>query len=231
MKCPHCQTDFFDNWLVTSVERHQSARMKGGKYDSLPIYSKCQVATCPTCNGPTFLFSLESTSNSKLYYVTQVYPRGGKFPSAPAEVPAIIAADYAEANEVLSISPKASAALARRCLQAVLSSQGYTGRDLVKQVQAVIDETDVSRALPISLRENIDAIRNFGNFSAHPITDQTTLQIVEVEEGEAEWCLQLLLDLFDHYYVAPARAAEKRAALSAKLAAAGKPPMKSPSTP
>lgn len=96
----------------------------------------------------------------------------------------------------------------------------------MKQVEAVIRETDVSKALPPSLRENIDAIRNFGNFSAHPITDQTTLQVVDVEEGEAEWCLQMLLDLFDHFYVAPARAAAKRAALGIKLAAAGKPPMK-----
>lgn len=226
MKCPHCQTDFFDNWYVTQIQCHESAVMKGGAQDGARIYPKCQVATCPTCKGPTFVFLIESMKDNTVYYVTQAYPRGGKFPASPAEVPSVIAADYAEANEVLPISPKASAALARRCLQAVLSAHGYSGRDLVKQVAAVIIETDASKALPTALRENIDAIRNFGNFSAHPITDQTTLQVVDVEEGEAEWCLQLLTDLFDHFYVAPARAATKRAALAAKLAAAGKPPMK-----
>jgi hypothetical protein len=141
-------------------------------------------------------------------------------------VPNAIAADYDEANEVLGISPKASAALSRRCLQSVLSAHGYTGRDLAKQVDAVLAETDTTKALPWSLRENVDAIRNFGNFSAHPVNDLTSLQIVDVDPGEAEWCLQLLLDLFEHYYVAPARAAEKRAVLANKLAAAGKPPMK-----
>jgi len=228
MKCPHCRTDFFDNWIQTPIQRHDAAIMKGGVYDGYPIYPKCLLATCPACKGSTVMFIIESTSDDTSYFVSQVYPRGGRFPPAPSDVPATIAADYAEANEVLPISPKASAALSRRCLQAILSGQGYKGRDLVKQIDAVLDETDTAKALPLALRENIDAIRNFGNFSAHPITDQTTLQVVEVEEGEAEWCLQLLIDLFEHFYVAPAEASAKRAALAKKLSAAGKPPMKKP---
>ena len=67
---------------------------------------------------------------------------------------------------------------------------------------------------------------NFGNFSAHPITDQTTLQIVEVEVTEAEYCLDILDAIFDHYYVRPAEAKRRRAALDAKLQLAGKPPSK-----
>jgi hypothetical protein len=141
-------------------------------------------------------------------------------------VPAAIAADYREANEVLPISAKASAALSRRCLQAVLTGAGYTDRNLADQVQKAIDENSAAKALPPALRDSLDAIRQFGNFSAHPITDQTTLQIIDVEEGEAEWSLELLGDMFDHYYVRPALAAEKRAALAEKLSAAGKPPMK-----
>jgi hypothetical protein len=69
----------------------------------------------------------------------------------------------------------------------------------------------------------LDAIRNFGNFSAHPITDLTTLQIIDVQEHEAEYCLDVLDALFDHYYVRPEEAKRKRAALDAKLTAAGKP--------
>jgi hypothetical protein len=97
----------------------------------------------------------------------------------------------------------------------------------MRQIEAVLSEVDAKKSLPTAIRDNIDAIRNFGNFSAHPVTDQTTLQVVDVEEGEAEWCLQILLDLFDHFYVAPARSAERRASLATKLSAAGKPPMKS----
>jgi hypothetical protein len=97
---------------------------------------------------------------------------------------------------------------------------------LAQQVDEALNETSATKALPIAIRENFDAIRNFGNFSAHPLTDTSTLQVINVESGEAEWCLEILNQLFDHYYVAPAIAAVKRAALSAKLQAAGKPPMK-----
>ena len=81
-----------------------------------------------------------------------------------------------------------------------------------------------NRCLAVS--NTLDAIRNFGNFSAHPITDQTTLQVIEVEDHEAEYCLDILDACFDHYYVRPAEAARKRQALDDKLKAAGKPPSK-----
>ena len=72
----------------------------------------------------------------------------------------------------------------------------------------------------------MDAIRNFGNFSAHPITDVTTLQIIDVQPEEAEWCLEIISDLFEHYYVKPAIDSQKLADLNQKLANAGKPPTK-----
>ncbi|HEX8366235.1 MAG TPA: DUF4145 domain-containing protein [Allosphingosinicella sp.] len=228
MLCPYCRTEFFESWTPTYLDKQAAPVMKGGPYDGRRLTLWAEVTTCPKCLGATVNLKLKGPAASDpTYAIVRIMPRSGPFPPPPAEVPPPIAADYVEANEVLPISPKAAAALARRCLQAILSSHGYIGRDLVKQVDAVLAETDASRALPTALRENIDAIRNFGNFSAHPITDQTTLQVIEVETGEAEWCLQLLIDLFDHYYVAPARAAAKRAALGAKLAAAGKPGMKS----
>jgi hypothetical protein len=72
----------------------------------------------------------------------------------------------------------------------------------------------------------IDAVRNFGNFSAHPIDDKTALQIIDVDPHEAEWCLQILEESFEHFYVGPAIAKARRTNLDAKLAAAGKPPSK-----
>lgn len=225
MKCPHCLHDIHPSSASTSLNTYNSPVMVGGKNAGNPLAINGTVHTCPKCKGATVELTLYN--GSTVYSTMRCYPRTGPFPPAPSDVPKSISMDYSEANEVLPISPKASAALARRCLQGILSSHSYTGRDLVKQIDSALSETDASKSLPSSLRENIDAIRNFGNFSAHPITDQTTLQVVDVEEGEAEWCLQILLDLFDHYYVAPARAAKLRASLAAKLVAAGKPPMKS----
>jgi hypothetical protein len=54
------------------------------------------------------------------------------------------------------------------------------------------------------------------------VTNETTLQVIDVEPEEAAWCLEILEEMFDHYYVKPAHAEARKAALDAKLTAAGK---------
>ena len=51
-------------------------------------------------------------------------------------------------------------------------------------------------------------------------------RFIDVEPEEAEWCLEILEALFDHFYVEPEKAKAKKAALNDKLKAAGKPPSK-----
>ena len=99
---------------------------------------------------------------------------------------------------------------------------GVKHSDLSKEIQQVID----NNTLPSHLAESIDAIRNIGNFAAHPIKSSSTGEIVEVEVGEAEWILDVLESLFDFYFVQPAILKAKRDALNKKLSDAGKPPMK-----
>ncbi|RAU21322.1 hypothetical protein CU669_14220 [Paramagnetospirillum kuznetsovii] len=147
------------------------------------------------------------------------YPRAASRGPVPTTVPVEIGNDYKEAVEVLPISPKASAALSRRCLQNMLRAKGYKASDLAKEIDLFLADP----RLPLDVQTTVDAIRNFGNFSAHPITDNTSLQIIDVEPHEAEWCLDIIEQLFDHFYVKPAETAAKKAALDAKLAAAGKP--------
>lgn len=209
MKCPHCTTTihgswstshFWGNWFASSMQ-------------------------CPECNNDIIRIQCPGRQILDDAWI-QVYPMGSSRGPVPPEVPGPIAADYTEAALVLPLSPKASAALSRRCLQAVLHQAGYTQRDLAKQIDAVIAETDARKALPTGSHTMLDAIRAFGNFSAHPITDQTTLQIINVQDHEAEYCLDILDSLFDHYYVRVEEAKRRRAALDAMLAAAGKPPSK-----
>jgi hypothetical protein len=228
MKCLHCLTDFFAENFAAQIgfAKAPYAFPSQEKNDSTIGQFSYATATCPNCFGAHIALSCTTGYGYAVHPTWWAFPRSGAYPPPPTQVPATIAADYREANEVLSISPKASAALSRRCLQAVLTAAGYTDRNLADQVQKVIDETSAAKALPSALRDSLDAIRQFGNFSAHPITDQTTLQIIDVEEGEAEWSLELLVDMFEHYYVRPAVAAEKRATLAEKLSAARKPPMK-----
>lgn len=139
------------------------------------------------------------------------------------EVPKDLAEDYNEACLVLPDSPKASAALSRRCLQhLLLEAAKVKPGDLVKQIQEVLD----SDKLPSHIAESIDAVRNIGNFAAHPSKSQSTGDIVPVEPGEAEWNLDVLEALFDFYYVQPAVIKAKKNALNKKLIDAGRKPMK-----
>ena len=112
--------------------------------------------------------------------------------------------------------------MSRRCLQQLLRLHAFNQHDLAK----AIDATLASKTLPAGLAKNVDAIRNIGNFAAHPTKDTNSGAIVVVEPEEAEWNLDVLAALFDFYYVQPAQDQARIDALNAKLVAAGKPPMK-----
>jgi Domain of unknown function (DUF4145) len=215
MKCPHCTVSFFDNWNVQQFVRN--SRAIGWWY---------QVAACPACKEWIIEVTQHADANREPFGWRMIYPISTSRGPVPTSVPAEISEDYLEACNVLSISPKASAALSRRCLQNILRSHGYKAKQLWQEIDLLLGETDTSKVIPTNLRLTIDAIRHFGNFSAHPTEDVTTLQILAVEDDEAQWCLQILEDMFEHFYVRPADAALRKAALDAKLAAAGKLPSK-----
>jgi Domain of unknown function (DUF4145) len=223
MKCPHCSIHFHENWYQDFFRRGAAILQA----DDSPTRWSYHSALCPECHDVTVeigtgtiigLGGLLQVANWR-----QVYPIGSNRGPVPPEVPQDVAGDYVEACNVLPISSKASAALARRCLQTMLHAQGYKSKDLAKEIDLLLGETDPSKALPQKLRLVVDGIRNFGNFSAHPIDDKTTLQIIDVEQHEAEWCLEIIEEFFEHFYVGPTTALARKAALDAKLAAAGKP--------
>jgi hypothetical protein len=112
--------------------------------------------------------------------------------------------------------PKSFSRLISRCLQNILHESGYKAANLALEIDLLLNESDPKRAITLRLRDTIDAIRNFGNFSAHPTNDKTALQIIEVEPHEAEWCLEILEECFEHFYVGPATAKVKKAGLNAR---------------
>jgi len=149
-------------------------------------------------------------------------PKGSSRPPCSAEVPAALSGDYLEACTVLPDSAKA-AALGRRCLQNLLrDTVKVKPADLSNEIQQVLD----SGKLPSALHDSIDAIRNIGNFAAHPMKSTQTGTILDVEFGEAEWTLDVLEELFDFSFVLPAMIQKKKDAFNQKLQQAGKPPMK-----
>ena len=223
MKCPHCQIEFHDNPTCNSI---------GNDVDG---YWYFVLSECPSCKRlilemicspeePTYSeYSRELAAPTNISSRYFVRPKTAQRPPAPPQVPPSLAADYKEACLVLADSPKASAALSRRCLQHLL-------RDAAKvkhgDLNSEIDEILAKKVLPTHIAESVDAIRTTGNFAAHPIKSKASGEIIEVEPGEAEWNLDVLEALFDFYFVQPAMLKKKRMALDAKLKAAGKPPLK-----
>jgi hypothetical protein len=219
MKCPHCLVEFHDAWLKTYIPTNAAARQQYGVY----------ATTCPACedvvvrlfrgtyNG--FAFTAECTP-------WLVYPRATSRAPLPVEVDdKDIAGDYKEACLVLLDSPKASAALGRRCLQNLLRTKaGVKHGNLADEIKEVLDR----KTLPSTLADNVDAVRQIGNFAAHPMKSTNSGEILPVEPDEAEWTLDVLEGLFGHFYVQPARDLAKRAALDKKLADAGRSAMKKP---
>lgn len=124
---------------------------------------------------------------------------------------------------MLTDSPKASAALSRRALQRLLREHLRIRRgSLQEEIEQFAHQPDV----PSYISQAVDAVRNVGNLAAHPLKDKHTGEIVDVEPGEAEWLLEVLEQLYDHYFVKPKVLEERKRALNDKLRALGKQPMK-----
>lgn len=217
-KCPHCQTVVK---FIPPGRGSTSAWVVGNSQ-----YLSMETPQCPECGKIVVTIGerIELDDGEEIEVSTQVvWPLSSGKPPAPKEVPTDIANDYNESAIVLNFSAKASAALSRRCLQAVLSDAGKTTeKNLSKQIDEVLG------SLPSYIAENLDAIRNIGNFAAHEQKSKNSGSILDVETGEAEWNLEVLDSLFDFYYVRPEIESKKRTELDKKLVDAGKPPMKKP---
>lgn len=225
MKCPHCGVEVHEDFAHTFLGRQTPGRQGlCGEEQGVPMFWRADHMACPACRRAIIRLAKLTAGRETLEEQgsTLAYPRSAARSKAPQEVPPHLAEDYNEAAIVLDDSAKASAALSRRCLQSLLRDQGYVQHDLAKQIDAVL----AANTLPSGLAANLDAIRNIGNFAAHPQKDTNSGAIVPVEPHEAEWNLEVLEDMFEHYHVQPARDASRRAALNAKLQQVGKPLMK-----
>jgi Domain of unknown function (DUF4145) len=192
------------------------------------------VVTHWTCGNPecrqvvAFLRRGKAITGGNLYIATSfrdevparyIVPMAGERP-VDSTVPPDLAQDYREATAVLSISPKASAALSRRCLQSTIrETKGVKKRTLDEEIEEVIAQGMVST----ELAGQLDAVRQIGNFAAHSTKSTTTGEIVDVEPQEAEWNLDVLDGLFDEWFVRPAALGARKARLNTKLTDAGKP--------
>jgi len=226
MLCPHCATSVKFDWESTGpVKKIDKTKGYFIIYDTCPncddaviYYALCGLVS----NGGYFDMVTDEEGNFGIESETLIYPNRTKF-SQIDNVPGIYIEDYEEALKVLSISPKASAALSRRLLQMILREEyKIKKRTLSDEIEAFINLDGI----PSHLTNAVDAIRMIGNLAAHPEKNSDTGKIVNVEAGEAEWLIEVLEALFDFCFIQPKKLEQRRNELNDKLRILGKPQLK-----
>ena len=216
-KCPHCGTVVVyattSNYTV-DLERHHDEL--GDLHGGVSLH----WGRCPACSRIVIDIVSWQGQHEFVGAVERVHPVLPMPVPPPVEVPPEIGAEYIEAARLRTISPRASAALARRCLQLALHDHGFRARSLEQE----IEKAEQAGKCSTVLAEKLHMVRMVGNYAAHGTPDDSG-GFLTVEPGELEALFGALDEFFDVFYVKPARHEAHKEALNRKLVAAGKPPI------
>jgi hypothetical protein len=196
--CPHCQRHVtITNTIIgsTTTLYHKNA---DGRHSLVTNFITCPNPECRkfTLEVELYKSAIQPNAHEKL---TELIKRWRLVPPSNAKVfpdyiPRPLIDDYTEACLIREYSPKASATLARRCLQGILRDfWGVKPGRLVDEIEAIEDKTDHLTW------EAIDAVRKIGNIGAHMEKDINL--IVDVDPNEAELLINLLETLFQDWYI------------------------------
>ena len=227
MQCPTC------NLGIRLTEQGRKAwslpNKLGGNGNIKRLGVEIIFGVCPDCETPILLAregefrvvdgegEIDNPANEQVLYPRLAHK------CSDDRIPALYRDAFNEAYTVASISPKSSAALSRRLLQTLLREEcGIKPGDLDAEIQEFLSKEN----LPQTIARSVDAIRVIGNFSAHPNKYKNTGEIVDVEDGEADWLLEVLELLFDMIFIAPKIAEAREDKLNQKLSKLGKPLLK-----
>ena len=200
--CPHCSRAINITWYNIKLNKISNKRW-------VVFYGEC-----PSCNEMIMKivddYSIETDPEESWL----IHPKEVIQKQLSIYIPDRYSEPYTQALKILHISPDASAALSRRCLQDLLREEAnITHGNLSNEIQQVINSNDLSS----DLRTSLHYIRKIGNLAAHPEKDIHAGKIVKVEPEEAKWVLDTLYDLFDHYFVRKKTTAERKAGIDAKI--------------
>lgn len=230
---------FGHNWTCPHCGRPQTATERdfdSGEIHFLmtesalgPIGIQATAACCanPECKLPMVHVTIGTTAYNSArherYFVEggelfgrRLIPESHAKPQ-PEYIPEALRDDYVEACRIRDLSPKASATLARRCLQGMIRDFcGISkGRliDEINELKKRIEDDNAPKNVSDDSVEAIDAVRKIGNIGAHMEKDIN--KIIDVDPDEAQLLIELIETLFDEWYVQR----EKRKARFAKVRA------------
>lgn len=137
-------------------------------------------------------------------YQRRIMPEGKAKPQ-PDYIPRAIRDDYREACLIRELSPKASATLARRCLQGMIRDFAKPNTksdrlfDEIKALELAIEDGSAPREVSVDSVAALTAVRKVGNIGAHMEADVDV--IVDVDADEAQILIELIESLLQDWYV------------------------------
>ena len=198
--CPVCEKGA----TVTQANRqHESLGLRGasaeGMHVTISVFVVCPNPVCQRFALYALLYpAVEERGSARIKYVPatpeplgswQLVPAPGA-KSYPDYVPKAIRQDYTEASLVRDLSPKASATLARRCLQGMIRNFYEVKKTNLKEAIDAIED----KVAPLTW-QSIDAVRKIGNIGAHMEKDIDLIIDVEPEEAAAlVWLIEYLIE-------------------------------------
>lgn len=173
----------------TSFERIDDLSGATQGYDDQTI--QLDFYRCPSCYETTIYLTGRGQDVKDLSLL--LHPRSIA-KSYPNYIPKKILEDYQESCLILHLSPKASATLARRCLQGMIHDfWDIKLKNLNQEITSLKDK------IPNDLWIAINSLRELGNIGAHMEKDINT--IVDIDSGEAERLLKLIELLMKEWYI------------------------------
>jgi hypothetical protein len=143
--CPHCGVLAHHLWYSIYLIRSQTNNIE------LPRW---QAAKCQHCRAVSLWLNAD-----------QIYPTTGVAPLPNDDLPPNILADYNEARDIASRSPRGAAALLRLAIQKLCKHVGASGTDINADIAKLVAD-----GLPANVQKSLDSVRVIGNEAVHPGT-------------------------------------------------------------
>lgn len=139
--CPHCHVYATQDWhlLILGIR-------------SQWVGTAMRTATCGHCSERSYWHE------GKLV-VPSASPAAPMHPDLPEDCQA----EYEEARDIVSRSPRGAAALLRLCLQKLMPHLGEPGKSINDDIKSL-----VGKGLPAMIQQALDICRVVGNNAVHP---------------------------------------------------------------
>jgi Domain of unknown function (DUF4145) len=204
IKCLHCDVPFEANEETKSTLSNEVELNLAGLNSTSPekrrylLFTEVLNCTNLECGRSSLAFSVRTgfqeprgRPRSGEIQIQRLVKRWQLFPPPqpairqwPQTVPKEVVSDHREARLIVSLSPKAAATMARRCLQVLIRMRyGVSFEKLNNEIQAVRSKVDEQTW------EALQGLRVLGNLGAHP--EHNPSDMIELDQSQAETLIKL----------------------------------------